>query len=691
MKSMNMWQRKLKVWAVLAALIGVGAVGCGDESGEGGDFDAVTQVEMQVAPSSLSFGRVASGESAVQVFQITNVSNGDAKLNIEGININQATGDFSVECSTGNSFTLETGQQSLCEVTFTPSTTAAQSARITFDSNAAGGDSIGVDLTSQPLQQDIEPVPGRVTFTARDGQADQRLVKIRNVGTSDLTITGYEVTGQADLFAAEHDEGRYGAISDSSPLVLKPHNEQISPDSAEYVNNELQIFVSYTPVQLGSDAAELKIFSDDPDEGILTVPLTANSNAPCILVTDGTRVDFGNSRIGDLNRRTITVTNCGTADLEISQLEPGQSAGILSDTTTTAPFLIDSGNEDIVLDNSGTLNAPMTIEPGDTNTFIIGYAPTAEMPDSGTMFIVSNDDLNPRLQLELFGRGVFNQCPTSVAKATIRGAAVPPSTQVEAAPLDFLILDGADSVDVDGSVVDWVWEIVERPDGSVAELEPVANEPADPARRQLFLDLAGRFVIEMAAIDDGGCISEEVATVTAIVVPNEAVHVQVVWNNPEDPDQTDLSGSDVDTHFMKVPIGRWFESPYDNYFGNRMPFWNPENPSLDIDDTNGAGPENINMDDPIPCQWYAVGVHYWRQQFGTAYTTVRIFINGGLVFEYPNKPLVNTNEWWDVARIHWPSGEVIMVDEFLDAAPRNQTAPITQGMIDSNLCGTPAP
>ena len=694
---MNGWNTRRTVSFLasiaIAGLAGMGLTACSDDGGNNGDLVSTERAEINLSTESIAFSSANLGETTKRQFFVSNVSTGEnTLLRIVGIGINQDNNDFSVECARGASFDLKPGEQSLCEVSFTPTALTAQTATVNFESNADSGRS-SLTLTTLALQQDIEAIPSRVTFAALEGQTDQKIVRIRNVGTSPLTVTGYEVTGQADLFVAEHDEARYGDISDGSPLVLNPHDDGISPTDEEYKNNELQIFVNYTPENVGSDAAELKIYSDDPREAVLTVPLSADSNAPCILITDGTRIDFGNSRIGDLNQRTITISNCGTAPLEISQFEPGNNVGVLSNTDSNAPFLIDSGDEARPLDgNDGSLTAGVIeIAPGEEDSFIIGYAPTAEEPNNGEMTIVSNDPLNPRLSLELFGRGVFNQCPTGVAKATIRGAAIPPSTQIEAAPLDYLILDGSDSTDVDGSVVDWVWEIIERPDGSVAELEPVANEPADPARRQLFLDLAGRFVIQMTAIDDGGCASEETATITAFVVPNEAVHVQVVWNNPADPDQTDFSGSDVDTHFMKQPIGRWFESPYDNYFANREPFWSPENPSLDIDDTNGAGPENINMDDPIPCQWYAVGVHYWRQQFGTAYTTVRIYINGGLVFEYPNKPLQNTNEWWDVARIHWPSGEVIMVDEFYDAAPRNQEAPVTQGQIASNLCGTPAP
>ncbi len=66
---------------------------------------------------------------------------------------------------------------------------------------------------------------------------------------------------------------------------------------------------------------------------------------------------------------------------------------------------------------------------------------------------------------------------------------------------------------------------------------------------------------------------------------------------------------------------------------------------------------------------------------------VLIFKEGGLAFEYPNKPLRTTNEWWDVARIHWPTGTVFIVDESIPTAPRGMPASITDEMNESGLCG----
>jgi hypothetical protein len=164
--------------------------------------------------------------------------------------------------------------------------------------------------------------------------------------------------------------------------------------------------------------------------------------------------------------------------------------------------------------------------------------------------------------------------------------------------------------------------------------------------------------------------------------------VELTWTNPEDPDETDNVGSDVDIHVLKMGPGKWFEAPYDVYFRNPDGLWGQENPSLDIDDRDGLGPENVQMDDPANCEWYAIGVHYYRQFFGTAYVTVRVYINTNLVFEKVNTPMTRGGQFWDVARIHWDSGQVYEVDNVLEAAPNGSAPPVSAGMENSGLCTT---
>ena len=77
---------------------------------------------------------------------------------------------------------------------------------------------------------------------------------------------------------------------------------------------------------------------------------------------------------------------------------------------------------------------------------------------------------------------------------------------------------------------------------------------------------------------------------------------------------------------------------------------------------------------------------------GTAYATVRIYAQGQLLFEAIETPLVNSGnsngDWWDVARIHWPTGRIFAVGEILAQPPREQTPRLTWEAREVGLCGT---
>ena len=96
----------------------------------------------------------------------------------------------------------------------------------------------------------------------------------------------------------------------------------------------------------------------------------------------------------------------------------------------------------------------------------------------------------------------------------------------------------------------------------------------------------------------------------------------------------------------------------------------PYDPSLDIDDTDGAGPENINMKDPEPGLTYAVGVYYYADAgYGPAYATVRIYIQGTREFEYRDMYLPSRGSFWYVSTISWPSADIFSVAQVQQGFP----------------------
>ena len=76
-------------------------------------------------------------------------------------------------------------------------------------------------------------------------------------------------------------------------------------------------------------------------------------------------------------------------------------------------------------------------------------------------------------------------------------------------------------------------------------------------------------------------------------------------------------------------------------------------PGLDRDDTDGAGPENLNLNEPEDTL-YKVGVHYFEDNGIEGYSrpTVRIYIFTSLLLELEG-PELYENDMWEVAAINW--------------------------------------
>lgn len=187
------------------------------------------------------------------------------------------------------------------------------------------------------------------------------------------------------------------------------------------------------------------------------------------------------------------------------------------------------------------------------------------------------------------------------------GTPTPPDvtcpSELSAPPLNQVTVaaSGAD----DGEIVSWRWE-VEAPRGSAAD----APSPADRPTTRFRPDIAGAYRLRVRAVDDDGM---EGSCTTLLRAGNlDGLRVEMFW---------DTDRSDIDLHLLNPRATRWWSGD-DCYFTNCVAGddnpprleWGAagegDNPRLDIDDTNGFGPENTNIRTPAPGV-YRVGVHYW--------------------------------------------------------------------------------
>jgi hypothetical protein len=677
---------------------------CGGCGQEGGTIGEAPSGNLVLTPGSLSFSQVAVGDSETRDLRLRNTSSDDLRVfgftlearegeNIDGISLVDPPA-----ASTDDPLVIPGNDDVVLEVKYEPVDSRANRGRLVVRSSDPQfvDEPAAANIDTLASLPDLTAIPRQVGFPRRAvGDETEQTLIIRNDGLSNLTIfepPNYSGGGDFRIDPVSIPESRF-------PLVLKPYDsEGAATDPDSYV---LSMRIVYRPLGESADSGEISVLSNDasspdPDDdtrGRTVIPVRANADQPCLLVSSAA-VNFGQAPVGTSTPKLIRMENCGSRTLEVSGID-------LTENTVDEEFELDLQSLD--LNEDGALDQTISIEPGDDESFIVNYTPGAEGTDQGMIVISSNDPISPLLELELLGRGANGVCPTAVANGLIRGGGGVPRPQVSAIPLQYIVLDGTQSTDGDGFIPDaaenWEWEVT-GPDGIAPTLEPLDTEPGTFKKRQFRLLLAGDYRATLRVRDNANFQSCNVAEVFIRAQPNEKLLIELTWTNPEDPDENDGVGSDVDLHFVKMGPGRWFQSPYDIYFRNPNNgpgsddngYWNPESPSLDIDDTDGAGPENIQMNDPQNCEWYALGVHYYRQIFGTAYVTIRVYVEQDLVFEELNVPLQRGGQFWDIARIHWDSGQIQLVNEFYPAAPEGQLPIVTDSsfgevnMTDSGLC-----
>jgi uncharacterized protein YfaP (DUF2135 family) len=155
---------------------------------------------------------------------------------------------------------------------------------------------------------------------------------------------------------------------------------------------------------------------------------------------------------------------------------------------------------------------------------------------------------------------------------------------------------------------------------------------------------------------NGVAIAEDMVTIN-VDIPTYAIRVELSWNT---------SGTDLDAHLIR-PSGQYWAIPDDCCWRQRNPDWGlsgvtEDDPSLDQDDADGYGPENITLEEPYEQGIYQYKVNYYDDHgYGPSMATVRVWINDVKVAEYSRE--MSTSEVWDCFSIDWPSGQVISSQE----------------------------
>lgn len=536
-----------------------------------------------------------------------------------------------------------------------PNDELARSASLILRTDASNAPEVTIGIVTVAGFPRIQINPTWIDFQqVSAGTDDVRKINVFNTGDADLAITGFTAVGSEFYMISVHGTD-YAVGAETASGLTFDEALVVSPGEKTYFD------VRFVPLDADPANAVLVLYSNDPEaEGGSEVVLSGNETVPCLAINPK-EVSFGGKFVGEEAVVPVELASCGDAPVHITGLHFAEGS------SPDFSFLLDqevSPEDPLVIPIGGAFMLDVVYEPDEVNPVSEdGYM----LLDEATL-VFENNTFDEEKALHMDGAGTGGKCPTAIIKVA-EGDEVIPQT--------VLHLTGDESYSPFGAIVKWQWS-VEGPPGSVDVFVPSYNFP-NPT---LAANIAGIYTIQLTVFDEVGTPSCYPAVREVIVVPDEALHMELLWHNPEDLDETDTgpeAGADLDLHFLHpyaagpdldadgAPDG-WFDIPWDCFWFNAHPNWGsfaPEiddDPGLDRDDTDGGGPENINLDIPEDLL-YRVGVHYWNDHgYGAAYATIRIYLYGQLVFEVTDVMLVE-HDMWEVATIEWPSGQVTMVTD----------------------------
>lgn len=325
------------------------------------------QAAFQLNPTSVSFGKVGVGKQTTQTIAVTNT--GNTAVSITQVSLSNP--QFSLP---GAVFpmALATGQSTNMTVAVTPTAAGTVTGTMTAQGNN-GSSPVTVNLSATA----INPAP-QISLSSTSvqlgtvalGSTSNSTVTISNVGTADLTLSVISLTG-----------AEFGVSGIATPKTIS-------------AGTSTTAILSFQPTSAGAVSGTLTITSNDPTTPAATITLngTGTTTATATLQANPASVNFGNVALGGSATQNITITNTGTAGVQISGVAIS-GAGMSGSGITT----------------------PLFLNPSATATVAVRFAPTTAGSVTGSLTIASNATGSP-MTIPLTGTG--GQAGLSISPAS---------------------------------------------------------------------------------------------------------------------------------------------------------------------------------------------------------------------------------------------------------------------------------
>ncbi|RJO66465.1 MAG: hypothetical protein C4523_12325 [Myxococcales bacterium] len=452
--------------------------------------------------------------------------------------------------------------------------------------------------------------PNRADFgSVPIGDSNMIELEMCNSGGADLSVTSLQfTTGTSPEFFKFHDE---------LPLIIPP-------------GYAAPVYLIYVPVNTTPDEGELLVLSDDPNASAVHVPLISAIKPTPLIEAVPSILQFA-GQAGDITTKVLKITNIGLA------------------STTVSPLVIQGGASspyrvmEVVKNAESPSGGPWNLEKGAFLTATVRLTMGEQEVDDVLIipWVTDTGMEETRVTLTTSDQAICAQ-PEAGPDQTVR-------------PLDTVYLDGSMSTDANGAILAYKWEWETKPneafraiikDSRGNSIQGIWTEEAHP---NFYAELAGTYVVKLTLKDaDEGCTELNEDTVTIIAVPDETIHIQLMWSQsgndhdlhlirPGGHHSRDCSANDTDCcwqncdtkHDAAIPCPpRGCPGPPDapdwGQTGNRE-----DDATLDIDDIPGRGPENINLSLPELGDYLVTVENYSGD--GQPAVTVRIWLFGVLM------------------------------------------------------------
>lgn len=459
---------------------------------------------------------------------------------------------------------------------------------------------------------------------------------------------------------------------DSKPLTIKSLSivdENGTPDAGTFQidsnplengtvslkkDEEIEIGVSVKASTWENQVRYLRITSNDKCKPELDIPLTAQTKPTGkikVKTIDGddddevlTFVDVIKELVNE-----VEVSNAGISALKLSSVSISEG---LSKNKEDFGFFLEEAPE-----------PGIQVAPGESVTLNVGCRNNKEHPSplTGELLIVNTDPTdygkNANKKIALKCGPNAEKIPTAKLKCEPTNVSV----------FQWAVMDGSESVDSDGKSKDglrYLWSFATTPgeisldivDESDRAGEPLNGNASNKISRAAFqAKVKGKYTVRLVVINEQGITSKpDECDITAD--SDDDLAVRMFWNN---------KNADIDLHLIN-PEGEFGDPKNDCYYWNCSPQYSGErpdwgekgetkdNPFLDIDNTDGIGPETVTINKPAN-GIYTVTIHAYDTTKGPSTVVVKAYAHG--TEEKSASLLMNqTDTCWDVFTIEVSDG-----------------------------------